>query len=144
MNGPTFQLLCYCAREDQPYHLSFERQPNGRYRCAGSVQVHSGKRGTGAIVTTPASLRLDQIDGGTSFCAWCGSGGINHCTSGSNGCDSFVCGGRKQGRLFICRDSCGARWEGIPLEALEGETVQECLMAPRSVPVNCRPAERPG
>ncbi len=126
MNGETFSLQCFCAREDKPYIMHFVRQPNGKYRCIESVKLGRRVNGPAAYVTSASTVRMDQIEGRLP-CAWCGTGGINHCASH---CGAFVCSGRKQGQLFICRDSCGARWVGTPLEVVEGETMQECLIAP--------------
>ena len=129
MTEKAFSLTCYCAVRDEPYVMNFVRQSNGKYHCVESVKV-VGKSSGQAFVTSVNTIRVDQIEGRLP-CAWCGSCGINHC---AQNCGAFVCGGRKRGKAFICRDSCGATWEGIPLETVSGETVQECLLSP--VPQN--------
>lgn len=131
-----FELSCVCAVHDKPYVLRFEKQASGRYRFVESVKPVG--RGVGVSVATLNTIPMDRIEKAFYGCAWCGTGGINHC---SNHCGAYVCGGLMQGDTFHCRKSCGASWIGVPLQEISAETRAQCLAAPR---MNNQPAQKTG
>jgi hypothetical protein len=113
-----FGLNCFCAQHDRPYQLVFVRQPSGRLHFIESVKVTADATGSSSARSTTARqiIAIDDFEDEDPPCAWCGSGGFNHC---ANDCGALVCGGRMVGNLFRCRDSCGAEWKGVPMRNVE-------------------------
>lgn len=113
-----------CAVFDQLFVERFERQASGLYRMVETIRIHEGdSAGAGAGVSRTLNVR--EIEGRYLACPWCGDnrGKRYHCS-----CGTPVCGGRVTGNLFVCRDSCGDRWEVGPpsreiqvTEARQGE-----------------------
>jgi hypothetical protein len=133
-----FELSCVCAVHDKPYVMRFEKQPNGKYRFTESIKAVGRSGRVGVTVVTLNRIPMGQIEEGFYGCAWCGTGGINHCIGK---CNAYVCGGLIKGDTFHCRKSCGASWVGIPLQEISTETRAECLSAPR---MNNQPAQSTG
>lgn len=104
----TLRQECVCAIYDLPFIVNYQRQANGRFRATGSEKIHSdnGLRAAGTSNRGEVTLPVDEIDGGHTACAWCGSFGHYHCS-----CGAVVCGGKLRDKLFTCRASCGQSWE---------------------------------
>jgi hypothetical protein len=108
----TCELLCVCARHDKPFTMHFRRSAYGLFRLVSSVKVEGDA--SAPMRSAKTSIPLNQFDDAHMTCAWCGSEGINLCE-----CNELVCSGLKKGNRFQCRASCGAVWDGVPLEAVE-------------------------
>jgi len=133
MAGDMLQIQCACAIHDRQYIMRFIQLDSGKYRWLESVKTGPMSAKDKAVVALFQEVGLDQLERNFS-CAWCSDRSINYCSQ----CVSFVCGGRKKVHHFICRDSCGAEWDGVPLDRVMGLVQQECLEAPRQV-TNMKP-----
>jgi hypothetical protein len=102
---------CVCAGFDRWFAERFERQLSGLYRSVETVRIPAGHGGSGSGASMSRVLNVREIEGRYSACPWCGenAGKRYYCY-----CGAPVCGGRVKGNLFICRDSCGERWEMGP------------------------------
>jgi len=107
-DGPEiFDQECVCAVYDAPYITRYVKQPHGKYRVTTSIRLDAGLgpgRGKSAQLQ---KLPVEKLEGSYPPCPWC-SCNINmhyHCH-----CGGVVCGGRVEGTLFKCRDSCRAKW----------------------------------
>jgi hypothetical protein len=99
-----------CAVFDLFFDERFERQASGLYRMVETIRIHEGDGGRRGVSPRRA-LAMREIEGRYLPCPWCGdnAGKRYHCD-----CGTPVCGGRVRGNLFICRDSCGDKWEMGP------------------------------
>lgn len=137
-----FNQLCFCALRDLPFVVRYERQPNGRYRALESVQLQQGGASGREGQSETFILPTDQIDGGHTPCAWCGTTGHYHCH-----CGGVICGGKVKGNLFTCRVSCGAQWiMGPPVTEInlakpEPPERQEWKAPPRKPAASYTPAK---
>jgi len=102
---------CACAVFDLEWLMHFEQQASGLYRAIDSTRIHAGD-GSGSGAAQSRVLSVDKIEGGYTPCPWCGGDKARHLYHCH--CGVPVCGGRVKGNLFICRDSCGERWEMGP------------------------------
>lgn len=112
-----------CARHDRAFRVTFARfSPAQRFRCesidkAESNQATTMERLHGLLRPAEAlRVRAEEVDFSSVSCAWCGDD--SHWIRCGK-CKAMVCGARSSGRSFTCRDSCGARSQTSPLEALD-------------------------
>ncbi len=116
------ELHCVCALTNRAYVLQYRRIAGGKLRYLASEKLDGTipprKAGTGASVSAAQEVPMGDIEAIRFPCPWCGDGSINLCRP----CGSLVCGGRKRGKEFVCRPSCGATWIGVPLETVEVST----------------------
>jgi hypothetical protein len=102
-----FEQTCVCAVHDSYFITRYVKQPHGRYRATTTVKLDGGRESGRGKSPALQTLSMDKIEGPHPPCPWC-SCNMNmryHCY-----CDGVVCGGRVEGTLFKCRDSCGKQW----------------------------------
>jgi hypothetical protein len=112
-----------CARHDRAFRVTFARfSPAERFRCESVDKSESGQATTMARfqgLLRPAEalrVRSEDVDFSTVSCAWCAAAsGWTLCAK----CKTMVCGARSTGSYFTCRNSCGAKFQTAPLEALD-------------------------
>ena len=110
-----FELHAWCAIHDKPWVIRFRKGAEGLYHSIECVRTQALRKGhveNGGL--SEVSLALDRFGELDHKCPWCGDLNLNRCECG------WVCGGREKGDLFICRDSCGERWVGVPVTELDG------------------------
>ncbi|MGH6810809.1 MAG: hypothetical protein ACREDM_00190 [Methylocella sp.] len=112
-----------CARHDRAFRVTFARfSPAQRFQCesidkAELHQTTTMERLQGLLRPAEAlRVRAEEVDFSSVSCAWCGDD--SHWIRCGK-CKAMVCGARSSGRSFTCRDSCGARSQTVPLEALD-------------------------
>lgn len=112
-----------CAKHDRAFRVTFARtSPAQRFRCE-SIDKNEASQPTAAErlqrLLRPAEalrVRTEEVDLSTLSCAWCAAAsGWTLC----NRCKTLICGARSSGRSFTCRESCGAQFETVPLDALD-------------------------
>ncbi|WP_156964457.1 hypothetical protein [Methylocapsa aurea] len=117
-----FVLDFACARHDRAFRVTFARYSAAqRFRCESIDKTESHQSTIERLqgLLRPAEalrVRTEDVDVSTVSCAWCAAdSGWTLCAR----CKTLVCGARKTGRSFICRDSCGGKFWTEPLEALD-------------------------
>ncbi len=118
-----FVLDFACARHDRAFRVTFARfSPAQRFRCESVDKAETHQPTTMARLQgllRPAEalrVRTEDVDLSTVSCAWCAAAsGWTLCAK----CKTLICGARSSGRLFTCRDSCGAQFQTAPLETLD-------------------------
>jgi hypothetical protein len=118
-----FVLDFACARHDRAFRATFARfSPAQRFRCESVDKSESGQATTierlqGLLRPADAlRVRTEEVDLSSVSCAWCAAAsGWTLCAK----CKTLICGARSSGRLFTCRDSCGAKFQTAPLETLD-------------------------
>jgi hypothetical protein len=110
-----FEIYAWCAIHDEPWVARCKKGPDGLYHLVEKLQAKRMKDDAGAESGPAATaIPLEEFADLVFGCAWCGNRILNRCSCG------WVCGGRERDGLFICRDSCGRQWHGVPAAALEG------------------------
>lgn len=117
-----FVLDFACARHDRAFRVTFARFSTAqRFRCESVDKSEPHQSRTMARLQgllRPAEalrVRAEEVDFSTVSCAWCAaSSGWTLCGK----CKTMVCDARSTGRSFICRDSCGAKFQTAPLQAI--------------------------
>jgi hypothetical protein len=112
-----------CARHDRAFRATFARfSAAQRFRCESVDKSESGQATTierlqGLLRPAEAlRVRTEEVDLSSVPCAWCAAAsGWTLCPN----CKTMICGARSSGRLFTCRDSCGAKFQTAPLETLD-------------------------
>lgn len=118
----TCEVGCVCAVHDRSYIVRYVRGAGGLYQYRESVKVLGNAEGS--VEVRKISMRM--FAPGPTPCPWCGDSYFHHCC-----CGAFVCGGRMTGNTFRCRDSCGATWEGVPLDSVSVTNGAKAQAAPR-------------
>jgi hypothetical protein len=112
-----------CALHDRAFRVTFARfSPSQRFRCE-SVDKDEPRQATTMArlqgLLRPADalrVRSEEVDFSTVSCTWCAAAsGWTLCAR----CKTMICGARSTGSYFTCRDSCGAKFQTAPLEALD-------------------------
>lgn len=128
------ELHCVCGVTDRAYVLQYAPAAGGKLRYLSSQKLDGAipprRDNSSATISAAQEMRFDAFETRRFPCPWCGDASINACGS----CGSLVCGGRKRGKQFVCRASCGATWIGVPLERVAVSTrrmpAPECTASP--------------
>lgn len=124
----TIDFHGVCAVYDRNFVMHFSRRQSGLFErdsdekvgCADYDRSSSG-------VLLPQTVPFSEIANGQFHCSWCGNRIIHRC----GGCHALVCGGRRHGKTFVCRESCGN--EGIvgnALKSIDGWVTDEDPIMP--------------
>jgi hypothetical protein len=112
-----FDQTCVCAVHDLEYVIRYVKQPHGKYRPTTSTKLSAARESGPRKSAEPQTLSVEKIEGSYPPCPWCAchASAHYHCRCG------VVCGGRVEGTLFKCRDSCGHQWyPDSPVKEIKG------------------------
>lgn len=112
-----------CAVHDRDFRVTFARKSREqRFRCE-SVEKDAPRHATASeqlqgLFKPAETLRVQatEMDFTSVRCVAC-AGGANWTLCPH--CHAMVCGGRSTPSHFTCRDSCGGRFQTVPLDALD-------------------------
>jgi len=103
----VFDQVCVCAVHDLEYVIRYVKQPHGKYRPSTSIKLSAARESGPRKSAEQQKLSVEKIEGSYPPCPWCAchASAHYHCR-----CEGVVCGGRVEGNLFKCRNSCRAEW----------------------------------
>ena len=119
-----FTHIFACARQDREFQATFARLPPAPLYTFETVERIEGKpsimdrlRGRSRQAQT-RKVSAAEVDCDAMPCAYCGLSGI---WTLCGRCHAFVCGTSPVGARFVCRPSCGASFNTVPLVEVEGQ-----------------------